>query len=255
MTISVNSREITPAMIEGEARHFEGAANPCAEAAHALAVRALLLDRASLMGLLDATNPEDDDVCERAIEALLADEVPVPDPTSEECRRYYDAHPDEFVAGELVEASHILFAVTPNAPLEAIRRQAEAVLRQAVEVPDDFGALAGRFSNCPSGAQGGNLGQLTRRATVPEFERAVFEGEPVGVLPRLVATRYGFHVVKIARREPGRLVPFGHVEREIADRLREAVRTKAAEQYVRILASRARITGIDLGGAASPLVQ
>ena len=255
MTISVNEREITPAMIEGELAYYEGAADPQAEAAYALTVRALLLDRACTLGLIDAAQTDDEAAGEAAIEALLAREAPVPEPTTAECRRYYDAHPDDFVAGELVEASHILFAVTPNAPLEAIRRQAEAVLRQALESPGQFASLAAQLSNCPSSAQGGNLGQLTRRATVPEFERAVFEGDPVGVLPRLVSTRYGFHVIHVARREPGRLVPFEHVEHQIANRLRETVQTKAAEQYIRILAGRARITGIDLGGAGSPLVQ
>jgi peptidyl-prolyl cis-trans isomerase C len=142
-----------------------------------------------------------------------------------------------------------------NAPVEAIRRQAESVLKQAIAVPENFGTLARQFSNCPSSAQEGSLGQLTRGETVPEFERAVFDSEATGVLPRLVCTRYGFHVVRVARRLPGNTVDFETAAPHIAARLRAHVRAKAAEQYVRVLAARARITGVDLGAVDSPLLQ
>jgi peptidyl-prolyl cis-trans isomerase C len=110
------------------------------------------------------------------------------------------------------------------------------------------------MSNCPSGAHGGSLGQVQRGDTVPEFERALFNGG-TGVLPRLVNTRYGFHIVHITRRVPGTSVPFEAVHAGIAAMLSERVRATAAEQYVRVLAARARISGIDLGAAATPLVQ
>ena len=158
------------------------------------------------------------------------------------------------MSGELAEVAHILFAVTPNAPVEAIRRQAEASLRQLVAEPQRFADLAQQFSNCPSSAQGGNLGQIHRGETVPEFESAVFGAAP-GIVPHLVNTRYGFHIVRIERHVPGNVLDFGMVRPRIARSLTERVRAKAAEQYVRILTSRATITGIDLGAAGSALVQ
>lgn len=255
MSITINDRIISDDMIEREAAFHAGVAAPHSAAAHALAVRALLLDRASSLGIIEAAALDDDEACERAIAEVLAREAPVPEPTEPECRKYYDSHPAEFVSGELVEASHILLAVLANAPLDAIRRQAEALLKQAVAAPETFDALARQFSNCSSSAEGGNLGQLTRGATVPEFEQAVFDSEAVGVLPRLICTRYGFHLVKIAHRVAGQKVAFERVADQIAARLSEKVQLKAAEQYVRMLASRARIAGVDLGATGSLLVQ
>jgi peptidyl-prolyl cis-trans isomerase C len=210
---------------------------------------------ARAIGIAGADDPANESACERAIESLLEREAPVPEPTLAECRTYYDHHEDQFRSGDLVEASHLLLAVTPNAPVEAIRHQAESLLKQALAAPENFGSLARQFSNCPSSAQDGNLGQLTRGETVPEFDQALFESEATGVLPRLINTRYGFHIIMVARRMQGSTVDFDTAQPRIADRLRERVRAKAAEQYVRVLASRARISGVDLGAADTPLLQ
>ena len=253
MTVTINGVAISREQIEVEAENHQHCASPSHAAACALAIRELLLQRAREKGIAPAQGV-DDATADVAIEELREREAPVPAPTESECRRYYERQIERFTVGELVEAAHILFAVTANAPLDAIRTQAEATLRQALEEPQRFGELAQRLSNCPSAAQGGNLGQLQRGDTVPEFERALFAGAE-GVLPQLVNTRYGFHVVRIERRIAGRRLPFEAVQARIAQTLTETVRTKAAEQYVRIPASRASISGIDLGAAASPLVQ
>jgi peptidyl-prolyl cis-trans isomerase C len=254
MTIIINGVAISRERIEAEAAHHKDCASPTHAAACALAIRELLLQRAREAGIAEDIGAADDSAIDTAIERLLAREVPVPAPTETECRRHYERQIERFTVGELVEGAHILFAVTANAPLQAIRTQAEATLRQALKEPQRFGELAQRLSNCPSAAQGGNLGQIQRGDTVPEFERALFSASE-GVLPQLVKTRYGFHIVRIERRIAGRRLPFEAVQAQIAQTLTETVRTTAAEQYVRILASRASMSGIDLGAAASPLVQ
>jgi peptidyl-prolyl cis-trans isomerase C len=252
MPVSVNSVAISEDAISSEAAHHANAPAPRDAAVRALAIRELLLQRARKLGLGTADGEEGDDVI---IDMLFAREVKVPEPTEAECTRYYDGHQTQFRSGDLVEASHILFAVTPNAPLAAIRAQAEAALKQLVAEPGRFADLAAKLSNCPSGAQGGNLGQLGRGDTVPEFETALFEGKTVGVLPRLVNTRHGFHVVLVNRRIEGRQVPFEPVARLIAEYLSESVRRKALQQYIRLLAAEAEITGIDFDAADSPLLQ
>ncbi|MDI9682739.1 peptidylprolyl isomerase, partial [Burkholderia cenocepacia] len=63
--------------------------------------------------------------------------------------------------------------------------------------------IARASSNCPSAEMGGSLGQLLRGDTVPEFEAALFDTDGIGVLPTLVNTRFGFHIVRIERRVPG----------------------------------------------------
>jgi len=217
------------------------------------AVRELLRQRAVMLGLLgaDAAGEKLDD----CIEVLLDQEVKIPAPTEQECRRFYAQHAADFKAGELAYVRHILFAVTPGVPVAALRSKAEQTLAELREHPERFAAVAREMSNCPSGQDGGNLGQLARGACVPEFEQAVFGSAATGLLERLVNTRFGFHIVIIDRRVAGRQVPFEAVRAKIADHLSERVRSKALQQYVAVLAGAADVSGVELGAAASPLVQ
>ncbi len=64
---------------------------------------------------------------------------------------------------------------------------------------DDFAELAKKYSKCPSGRQGGNLGEFGQGQMVPEFDKVVFNekvGEPHGP----VRTNFGYHVVEITSR-------------------------------------------------------
>lgn len=248
MDITINDELISGDEIFAAASAFIDAPDPLAAAGRALAVQALLRQRCRALCI--AADTED-----AAIDALLEREVKVPEQTEEECRRYHAANSEKLRSGDLFEASHILFAVVEGAPVEAIRRKAEEVLLDLRIHPEKFADAAREYSNCPSAQLGGNLGQLDARGCVPEFFRALRESRATGVLPRLVQTRYGFHIVQVARRIPGREVPLEEAQAWIASTLSTAVRQKAFDQYVSLLAAQADITGVDLSPAASPLVQ
>lgn len=190
-------------------------------------VRSRLLARAAQLGL-EGTEDE-------RIEELLELEVADAEPGEDDSRRYYERNPGRFSGGELAEASHILFALTPRVPPERLRAKAAEVHAMAARDPRRFAELAREYSNCPSAAQGGALGQLGRGDSVPEFERALFAGETVGVLPELVATRFGFHVVLVARRVPGRALPYEEVRSGVAALLRERAMERTVREYVRSL--------------------
>jgi peptidyl-prolyl cis-trans isomerase C len=218
------------------------------------AARELLRQRAVAIGLLDGASAEEGAI-EQAIEELLAQEVVTPTPTEEDCRRYYEAHPREFESGDLVHARHILFQVTPSVRIPEIRARAEQTLNELLREPEFFAAVAAEMSNCPSGQHGGNLGQISRGDTAPEFEKAIFRLGPIGLLRELVKTRHGFHIVAIDRRVPGKRLPFDMAREDIAERLRSRVEEKALRQYISILAGKADIRGADLNGTEAPLVQ
>ena len=238
MTITVNGVVVDAA----------GHASP-----QAAAVRELLRQRAVAAGIAAADASGDE--ADTAIERLLEKEVATPEPGEEECRRYYDSNPADFASGELAFARHILFQVTPGAPVPAIRAKAELTLAELAQDSSTFEQLARELSNCPSGQQGGNLGQLGRGETVPEFEQALFNGAYTGIYPQLVKTRFGFHVLAVDRREPGRRIPFDAAREKIAQRLRERVMHRALQQYVSVLAGQAQVLGVDLNAAATPLVR
>jgi len=248
MGISVNGVEITDDAIENEIVHHQKAENPLKEAVHELVLRILLLQEADRLGVDGA----DEDA---RIEALFAQEVRVPEADEAACETYFRNHQQRFSSGELVEARHILFQVTPEVSLEFLRGTAEAVLEELQRCPERFAEMAKTYSNCPSGALGGNLGQLARGQTVPEFERVLFrlkEGEIAG---RLVETRFGLHIVQVMKHVEGKLLPFDAVKAQIAETLTQQTWHRALHQYLQILVGKADIQGVTLEGAGSPLVQ
>jgi peptidyl-prolyl cis-trans isomerase C len=218
------------------------------------AARELLRQRAISIGLLDAAIADRASI-DQAFEELLAREVITPTPTDDECRRYYDNHRQEFQSGDLACVRHILFQVTPSVRVPEIRARAEQTLNELLRQPERFDAVARELSNCPSGQHGGNLGQISRGDTVPEFERAVFRLAPTGILRELVKTRYGFHVVAVDKYIPGRTSPFEAVREQILEKLKVSVEEHALRQYVSILAGRAQVAGADFESAETPLVQ
>jgi len=182
---------------------------------------------------------------------LIEREVTVPEPDDETCRRYYENNRARFRSPDIYEASHILFAALPaDAPAYAQAREAAAAaLAELRAHPDRFAALAQAYSQCPSAAQGGNLGQITTGQTTPEFEQALIALAPGDLCEAPVATRYGFHVIRLDRKIEGQTLPFEVVAERIADYLRESVKRRADAQYVARLVSAARIDGIELAGA------
>jgi peptidyl-prolyl cis-trans isomerase C len=254
MEITVNGRVISEREIARETQYhpadsFEAARR---QAAEALVIRELLVQRARRVVVEDANEQE-----ETLIAALIAREVRTPDADEEACRRFYRANPGRFRSPDLVEARHILFVAKSDEPeaLAAARAKAQDVIDLLQQRPDRFAELAEELSACPSAKQGGSLGQLTRGSTVPEIETFLFELEPGQLCPIPVRSRYGFHVLQVQQRVDGKPLPFQSVQEKIASYLEERVWRQAVRQYIRVLIGAADITGIELEGASSPLVQ
>ena len=194
-----------------------------------------------------------------AIEALLDRELALPTPSEEACRRHHAAQSGRYAVGERVQVRHVLFAVTPGVDVNALRQRAEACLLDvrcaAPGGEDRFAAAAAATSNCPSGSEGGALGWLTSDDCAPEFARELFGKPDVGVLPRLVHSRFGLHVVEVLAREPGVVPAFDAVKSAVAQALRQQTFTTALRQYLQLLAGQAQLEGVDLEASATPLVQ
>jgi peptidyl-prolyl cis-trans isomerase C len=227
-----------------------------------------LLRQAALQaGLLPADDPVPEwatggavsEAASAAIESLLDRELQLPEPSDEACRRYHAAHAARYARGERVLARHVLFAVTPGVDVNVLRQRAEGCLLdlrcQAPGDEDRFPAVAAQTSNCPSGAAGGQLGWLTAGDCAPEFARELFGQPEVGVLPRLVHSRFGLHVVEVQAREAGTVPAFEAVQSAVAQALRQQAFATALRQYLQLLAGRAVVQGVDLDAAATPLVQ
>jgi len=222
----------------------------------------LLRQAAQSAGLLSADDPAGTDgiisaSASDAIEALLDQALALPEPSCEDCQRYFAANPQRFQQHERVHARHILFAVTPGVDITLLRKQAEATLiaLRAQADPDVFASQASALSNCPSSLQGGDLGWLTQEDCAPEFAREIFNRSETGVLPRLVASRFGFHVLEVLAREPGKIPEYHEVAGQIRTLLTRQHFVTAMRHYIQQLAAQARVQGVALDTASSPLMQ
>lgn len=251
------------ASINGVALHAEGEALDD-EALRQRACTELLRQAAVRSGLLAVDDPvpqhgATSEAASAAIEQLLAQELAVPEPSDEAYRRHFDAHAATYRTGDRARVRHLLFAVTPGVDVRRLRDRAEAALlelRCRRDGEDDrFPALAADLSNCPSGAEGGDLGWLGREDCAPEFAREVFAGPEIGVLPRLVHSRFGLHVVEVIARETGHRPDYEAVRGAVVLALRQRSFVSALRQYLQLLAGAARVEGVVLDTADTPLVQ
>jgi peptidyl-prolyl cis-trans isomerase C len=250
------------ASVNGVPLHPAGQ-NPTTEELRQRACTELLRQAAIAAGLLNASDlvPDDGAISEAAsiaIDAWLERELQLPEPSEDACRRHYAAHAARYRTGERVRVRHILFAVTPGIDVTALRKRAEACLldvRCHDGANDDFAKSARELSNCPSGEYGGDLGWLSADDCAPEFARELFGHVEVGVLPRLVHSRFGLHVVEVLGREPGVQQPFEAVESAVRLALRQQAYVTALRQCLQVLAGNAKVEGVNLDAAVSPLVQ
>jgi peptidyl-prolyl cis-trans isomerase C len=75
------------------------------------------------------------------------------------------------------------------------------------------------------------------------------------VLPQLVHSRFGLHIVAIEAREPGTMPAFETVREAVAQQMRQQLQLSSLRQYLQTLVAEARVEGIALQAAESPLVQ
>ena len=82
--------------------------------------------------------------------------------------------------------------------LVSTREECENIKKQ-IEGGTDFAEMAKQHSQCPSGRQGGELGEFTEGQMVKEFDQVVFH-EEVGKVHGPVQTQFGFHLIEITSR-------------------------------------------------------
>ena len=163
--------------------------------------------------------------------------------TPEQVNDFYEKNPAAFQQGERVKASHILVRVQANA--EAAEREkalakATAILAD-VKAGKDFAALAKEHSEDPgSGANGGDLGYFQRGQMVPPFEQAAF-ALPVGQTSELVISDFGFHIIKVTDKQPGRTQPLEEVRGDIEEYLTGQNREQQTRLFVDALKAKGKV--------------
>jgi peptidyl-prolyl cis-trans isomerase C len=142
-----------------------------------------------------------------------------------------------------VRASHILIGVTRDADAAArtqARTKAEGVLKD-VKSGKDFAALAKEHSSDPgSAANGGDLGFFQQGQMVGPFNDAAFSLAP-GAVSGLVETDFGFHIIKVAEKQPARPVPLEDVRPQVEQYLGQTNRQQQTDAFVNGLKAKGKI--------------
>ena len=163
--------------------------------------------------------------------------------TPEQVNDFYVKNPAAFQQGERVKASHILVRVQANAdPAEREKARAKAAgLLADVKAGKDFAALAKQYSDDPgSGAQGGDLGYFQRGQMVPPFEQAAF-ALAVGQTSDLVTSDFGFHIIRVTDKQPGRTQTLDEVRAEIEQYLLGQNREQQTRLFVEGLKAKGKV--------------
>ena len=72
-------------------------------------------------------------------------------------------------------------------------------LKKQIDEGADFADIAKKHSECPSGNEGGSLGEFSPGQMVPEFDTVVFNDD-IGKVHGPVKTQFGYHLIEITSR-------------------------------------------------------
>ena len=129
----------------------------------------------------------------------------VKEANDDEVKAYYEENKEHFVAGESVNASHILVET---------EEMAKELLAKISAGEISFEDAARDNSTCPSKENGGNLGEFTKGQMVPEFDEAVF-AMTVGEVTGPVKTQFGYHLIKLNAKNEAKVYDFEEIKDQI----------------------------------------
>lgn len=117
-----------------------------------------------------------------------------------------------------VRSKHILFQVPRGAAAnvkDSIRKKAEGVLEQIKKNELDFAKAVLDYGSDGTRNTGGDLGWYDEKAMVAPFSKASFAATEKGLLPNLVETEFGFHIIKITEPKTNKKYKLAVIERPI----------------------------------------
>jgi peptidyl-prolyl cis-trans isomerase C len=158
--------------------------------------------------------------------------VTVPDG---DLKKYYKEHVKEFLLPEKITARHIFIEVPkesgPEEKAKALARADGILLR--LNKGEDFAKLAKEMSDdADTAGTGGALGVISPGKTnSEEFEKAAFALKS-GEISEVVATPFGYHIIKVDERQEKRIATFDEAREFISTTLKRDYEQKKAQEFV-----------------------
>ncbi|MEA2014555.1 MAG: peptidylprolyl isomerase [Thermodesulfobacteriota bacterium] len=178
-----------------------------------------------------------------AIQKLIEQDVISKFEISEkDAKDYYDEHMDHFKQPEKIRASHILIKVEPGSD-ESVKAEA---LKKIKKIQKELGKggkfeeLAKKYSDCPSGAKGGDLGYFGKGQMVKPFEDAVFSLKP-GEISDIIETDFGYHLIEAGDKKAEALTEYKDVKGKLTQYLKQLKTKEEMPKYIEGLKEKAKI--------------
>jgi peptidyl-prolyl cis-trans isomerase SurA len=151
---------------------------------------------------------------------------------SDEVKKYYDAHKDQFTRPEQVELSEIFLGTEGKSPEEisAVRTKADD-LHDRVVKGENFTEIAKRYSEGSTAKDGGELGRFERGQLAPQLEESVFKLDRSAVTD-VIQTKTGFEILKVENHYDAGLQPLDKVDSEIMNKLYTQKMEPALRSYL-----------------------
>jgi len=176
---------------------------------------------------------------QKLIDREVIDRIEISD---KEAKDYYDKNPDLFKQPEKIQASHILIKVEPEGDetRKAGAHKEIKKIQRELKMGGDFAELAKKYSQCPSSADGGNLGYFARGQMVKPFEDAAFSLKK-GEISDIVETTFGYHLIQAGDRNPETISDYKDVKDKLTPYLKRMKAGAEGEKYIESLKEKAKI--------------
>ncbi|HZS97310.1 MAG TPA: peptidyl-prolyl cis-trans isomerase [Terriglobales bacterium] len=177
----------------------------------------------------------------------------------EDLKAYYEKNRDQYRVPDEVKVAHIEIKTPQPAAdgkvdekaVEEARKKAEDVLKQ-LKGGAKFEDLAKKYSEDPSGKQGGEVGWIGRGRTAAEFEKTAFSQAP-GQTSDLVKTGYGFHIIRTEDKHEAHTKTLDEVKAEIEPLIKQQKASRMMDNAGNSLLEQARSQGLEKAAAAKNL--
>jgi len=151
--------------------------------------------------------------------------------TDADVNDFYEQNKAQFETPSSRQVRHILVSCEKAASCAKAKAKADDLYAQ-IRTGADFAQLAKKFSDDPSSAQDGGKLDAQKGATVPPFDKAVFELD-TGELSRPVKTQFGWHIIEATSAiKPASTRPLPDVEKDIRQQLLQQKQNDAMNEWV-----------------------
>ncbi len=158
----------------------------------------------------------------RVLTRVISPDIKV---TEEMLRQYFEQHKEELRGKEFRCQQIFVSGQRPDASKRA------AAAYESLQQGKPFAQVAKEFSDDPSAEQGGDIGSVRSDELMPML-RAALGQIAVGQYTPVVATPYGFHILKLNEAKQGDPLPYDALKEVIQERVVQEESSKRYREYL-----------------------